>query len=196
MGWGRLQPEEKSKKAKRSKKAVLFGFGWLEIILVLVAAAGLFWFFSPSGPPTIAQYVADRNGKVAVLQSGEIIFNGVAASCNNAPIVLDDSFEDHAAAWPSSGFIIVNRKFMDPLPEAQQLFTFYHECGHMNGHVAELDADCYSIKRGHKSGWLDEKGLEQLCAYWRPKKGDKKHPPGPVRCKHMIECFNAKPDAR
>jgi len=157
---------------------------------IAALALAAYWLFTPAPAPTLAQYVQENRADIrGVIKSGTITLAGVKANCDNTPIVLDDGFGDHAAAWPQSHFIIVNRKYMDPLPRAQQLFTFYHECGHIRGRVGELEADCHGIKEGVRLGWLDEKGLKQLCAYWRPKKGDAIHPPGRQRCNHMIACF-------
>lgn len=165
----------------------------LEWAGVAAVALGAYLVFSPPSPPTLVQYAEAAKklpgGEVKIIQSGIIDLDGFSANCLNTPLVLDNNFSDHAAAWPQSGFIIINAKYFAALPKVQKLFTFYHECGHIAGSKAELDADCYGIKQGRKLGWLDQKGLDQLCAYWRPKKGDKTHPPGQQRCEHMIACF-------
>lgn len=171
------------------RKDALLGLSRLEAAGVVAAAAVAFVLFSPPGPPTLAQYVGERGGALKVIDDGVITLAGAPAHCNHLPIVLDDVFEDHAAAWPQTGFMIVNRKFLDPLPRVQQLFTFYHECGHMNGVEGELAADCYSIKAGAKAGWLDAAGVETLCQYWRPLAGDATHPAGVERCANMQRCF-------
>ena len=168
----------------------------LEITAIAALALGAYVFFSPSPPPSLEEYVAAARqkpgGQVTVISSGTIELAGTSANCRNTPIVVDNNFEDHAAAWPQSGFIIINQKYFAALPKVQKLFTFYHECGHIAGHVSELDADCYGIKQGRKLGWLDKQGLKQLCDYWRPKKGDAAHPPGAVRCARMIACYEQK----
>jgi len=161
---------------------------------VPVLAVGAFVYFSPPSAPTLEEYVKAaqqrKGGDVGVYRSGTIDLDGFSANCQNTPIVVDNNFEDHAAAWPQSGFMIINAKYFVALPKTQKLFTFYHECGHITGLEAELDADCYGIRQGRKLGWLDQAGLDQLCAYWRPKKGDRTHPPGKQRCERMIACFN------
>lgn len=163
------------------------------IVGTLALAAIAYIYFSPAPPPTLEQYAtaarARTGGEVKVIRSGSIDLDGFRANCAKTPLVLNNNFEDHAAAWPQSRFIIINAKYFAALPKVQKLFTFYHECGHIAGLKSELDADCYGIKQGRKLGWLDQKGLDQLCAYWRPKKGDKTHPPGPKRCERMIACF-------
>ncbi len=158
-----------------------------------VLALGAFWFFSPAAAPTLEEYVTaaktKEGGHVRTIPSGNITLDGFAANCHNTPIVYDNNFEDHAAAWPQSNFIIINQKYFAALPKVQKLFTFYHECGHIAGIKGELGADCYGIDQGRKLGWLDQKGLDQLCAYWQPKKGGGVHPPGKQRCEHMRACF-------
>ena len=169
--------------------------GWWYIPALALAA---FFWFSPAPAPTLEEYVKEaalrKGADIGIYNEGTIDLDGFAANCRNTPIVTDNTFDDHAAAWPQSHFIIVNQKYFAALPKVQKLFTFYHECGHIVGHVSELDADCYGIRAGVRLGWLDQKGLEQLCAYWRPKKGDKVHPPGKLRCQRMIECFKKPED--
>ncbi len=165
----------------------------IEIAAIAALAIGAYLWFSPPGPPTLAQYAETARrlpgGEVNVIPSGKIDLDGFAASCFSTPIVTDNNFEDHAAAWPQSKFIIINAKYFAALPKARKLFTFYHECGHIAGLKSELDADCYGIRQGKKLGWLDQGGLDELCAYWRPKKGSATHPPGQKRCERMIACF-------
>jgi hypothetical protein len=175
------------------KSSLQSGLEWAAIGVLALAA---YWFFSPAPAPTLQEYVKEaqqrKGGHVALNKSGTINLDGFAVNCQNTPLVYDDNFGDHAAAWPSSHFIIINQKYFAALPKTQKLFTFYHECGHIAGHKSELEADCYGIRQGVKLGWLDQAGLDQLCAYWRPKKGDAAHPPGKVRCARMIACFNEK----
>lgn len=174
-----------SKIARKSRLRSLIEWG-----AVAGIAFAAYYAFSPASPPTLEEYVATASAPVKTISSGTVELAGTPANCNNFPLVLDNNFEDHGGAWPQSGFMILNPKFLFSLPKAQQFFTFYHECGHMSGLKPELDADCYSIKHGRKNGWLDQKGLDQLCAYWLPKKGDSVHPSGKIRCEHMISCFN------
>ncbi|MCF6198660.1 MAG: hypothetical protein L3J67_04560 [Hyphomicrobiaceae bacterium] len=177
--------------SKKTKPLIRTILEWGAVGALAIAA---YLWFSPPPAPTLAEYViaakTKEGGHVRTIPSGNIDLDGFAANCKNTPLVLDNNFSDHAAAWPQSNFIIINQKYFAALPKVQKLFTFYHECGHIAGLRSELNADCYGVQQGLKLGWLDQKGLDQLCAYWRPKKGDAAHPPGKKRCERMIACFN------
>jgi len=179
-----------SSNKKKSKHLARTVLEWGPIGALAIAA---YVWFSPPSPPTLEEYVSTaktkEGGDVGVNETGTIDLSGFPANCKNTPLVYDNNFEDHAAAWPQSNFIIINQKYFAALPKVQKLFTFYHECGHIAGIKGELGADCYGVEQGVKLGWLDQKGLDQLCAYWRPKKGDAAHPPGKQRCERMIACF-------
>ncbi len=119
------------KKAKPLMRTVL---EWGAVGALAIAA---YVYFSPPPAPTLEEYViaakAKKGGDVKTILSGTIDLDGFKANCKNTPIVLDNNFSDHAAAWPQSNFIIINQKYFSALPKVQKLFTFYHECGHIAG---------------------------------------------------------------
>jgi hypothetical protein len=47
------------------------------------------------------------------------------------------------------------------------------------------------VQRGVRYGWLDAKGMDQVCAFISTLKGDAVHPPGPRRCELMRACYAA-----
>jgi hypothetical protein len=169
-------------------RKVLLGLSWLELGGIGVAALIAFLVFSPARQPTLAEYVAEHPD-AKVFDKGLVTLSGIEANCNNLPIVFDTSFPDDAGAWQQSGFIAVNPSTLFKREKVQQVFTFYHECGHMNGIDDEQEADCYSIRAGVKAGWIDAAGIETLCRFWRPLRGDNTHASGPERCAEMQRCF-------
>ena len=72
-----------------------------------------------------------------------------------------------------------------------KFYVYYHECGHQFVGRSETGADCFSIQRGVRNGWLDAKGMDQICAFISQLKGDAVHPPGPKRCDLMRQCYAA-----
>ncbi len=112
---------------------------------------------------------------------------GKRVLCGKRPVLIDNDFSDYGGAYP--GFVILNRSKLKGLPKAVKLYIFAHECGHQFRGRDETAADCYSVKRGRREGWLTKKGLEQVCRFMLPHVGDRMHLPGPQRCKIMRKCY-------
>ena len=127
-------------------------------------------------------------GKVKVYKPGTAYIDGKRLVCGKRPILIDNDFVDYGGAYP--GFLILNQKKMRGLPKSVKLYIFAHECGHQFRGADEAAADCYSVKRGRREGWLDKNGLEKICKFMSPHMGDRMHPSGPERCKIMQRCFN------
>ncbi len=53
----------------------------------------------------------------------------------------------------------------------------------------EETADCFSVQRGRRQGWLKPEGLDEICAFITPAKGDSMHFSGSYRCEYMRKCY-------
>lgn len=155
------------------------------------AAAQDFAFSLPGGQeqgetPTIEQYVAHA-GNATVAGVGELRFDGRRMVCGQRPTVLDEKLDDYGAAYP--GFLILNPKLLSKVAPVVRMWIYSHECGHQFRGPDEMTADCFAVQRGRRYGWLDEAGLEEICRFISPAKGDNAHFAGPYRCEAMRKCF-------
>lgn len=137
--------------------------------------------------PTVAQYVEFLRGEAEIVPAGKLKFEETAFSCGHRPTVLNARLDDYAAAY--YGFLIINPVRFATLPAVIKRYAYAHECGHQYMGRSELAADCYAVKRGRRDGWLDERGLQQICSFISQAKGDAAHPAGMRRCQHMRQCF-------
>jgi hypothetical protein len=138
--------------------------------------------------PTPEMYVENNKGGSKVVPNGQLAFDGMPFTCERYPTVLDPLLEDYAAA-PYKGFIILNPKLMPKVSTPVKLWIFNHECGHALGILDEAKADCFSVLRGRRTGWLTTEGLEQVCDFISAGKADAAHPSGPDRCAAMRTCY-------
>ncbi len=165
--------------------------------IALVAAAGV-WAVTVSGaqadePPTPEEYVAYIGGEAQILPPGGLSLDGRRQSCGQRPVVLDPTLDDYGAAYP--GFLIMNPKLLGRVSTPVKQWIFAHECGHQFRGPDEETADCFAVQRGRRQGWLDESGLQEVCSFIAPAKGDMMHLSGSHRCDYMRKCF-ADPNVR
>ena len=45
------------------------------------------------------------------------------------------------------------------------------------------------LQRGRRQGWLSTDGLEEVCRFIAPAKGDNMHFSGSFRCEQMRKCY-------
>jgi hypothetical protein len=140
--------------------------------------------------PTPEMYVENNKGGSKIIPNGELSFDGKLFTCGRLPTVLDPLLSDYAAA-PYKGFIILNPKVIQKVPAAVKLWIFHHECGHALGIKDETKADCFSVHRGRRAGWLTPKGLEQVCEFISAGKADAAHPSGAERCAAIRACYRS-----
>lgn len=137
--------------------------------------------------PTPEEYADHVGGDAHVLQPGELKLDGVKQHCGQRPTVIDSQLDDYGAAYP--GFLILNPRLLAKVSTPVKLWIFAHECGHQFRGPDEEAADCFAVQRGRRMGWLDETGLEQICTFISPAKGDSMHFAGSHRCEYMRKCF-------
>jgi hypothetical protein len=138
--------------------------------------------------PTPEMYVENNQGGSKVVPNGRLSFDGQSFTCGKLPTVLDPLLSDYAAA-PYKGFIVLNPKVFQKVPTAVKLWIFHHECGHAIGIKDETRADCFSVQRGRRAGWLTPEGLEQVCEFISAGKADAAHPAGAERCAAIRACY-------
>jgi hypothetical protein len=137
--------------------------------------------------PTPEEYTEHVGGDAHVLPPGELKLDGRQQVCGQRPTVIDSQLDDYGAAYP--GFLILNPRLLAKVSTPVKLWIFAHECGHQFRGPDEETADCFAVQRGRRQGWLDETGLEEICQFISPAKGDSMHFAGSHRCEYMRKCF-------
>jgi hypothetical protein len=163
--------------------------GWIRGAAAGVAvAAGLVWAVAfAEGPPTPDEYVAHVGGDAKIVPPGELKLDNKRMYCGQRPTVLDNQLDDYGAAYP--GFLILNPKLLARVSTPVKMWIFAHECGHQFRGPDEETADCFAVQRGRREGWLTPEGLEEVCQFISPAKGDSMHFSGSHRCTYMRECY-------
>ncbi len=160
-------------------------------ILLLSSMLGL--VIGPSAansPPSPDEYVAHVGGKAIIVPAGQLKLDNHKLWCGHRPTVLDSNLDDYGAAYP--GFLILNPKLLAKVSTPVKLWIYSHECGHQFRGPDEETADCFAVQRGRRQGWLTSAGLEQVCKFISPARGDFMHLSGSRRCASMRRCFKDK----
>ena len=137
--------------------------------------------------PTPEDYAKQAGGDAVVLPPGAFKLDGRQQWCGKRPTVIDDQLDDYGAAYP--GFLIFNSRLMDKVATPVKRWIFAHECGHQFRGPDEATADCFAVQRGRREGWLDQSGLDEVCGFISPARGDSMHFSGSDRCEYMRKCF-------
>jgi hypothetical protein len=138
--------------------------------------------------PTPEEYVRKVGGSAHIVPVGKLMIDGHVLICGRRPTVLDDTLDDYGAAYP--GFLILNPKFLATIKSTPvKMWIHAHECGHQFRGPDEETADCFAVQRGRREGWLTPQGLDEVCAFMAPAKGDNEHFTGTRRCEAMKECY-------
>jgi hypothetical protein len=139
------------------------------------------------GIPTPEQYVATVGGDSHIVAPGEFVLDGQKQTCGQRPTVVDSQLDDYGAAYP--GFLIMNPRLLERVSTPVKQWIYAHECGHQFRGPDEETADCFAVQRGRRQGWLKPEGLEEVCAFISPAKGDSMHLSGSYRCEYMRKCY-------
>jgi hypothetical protein len=140
------------------------------------------------GPPTPEEYIAHVGGDAKLIAPGQLTLdNKRRLACGQRPTVLDSQLDDFGAAYP--GFLILNPRLMAKVSMPVKMWIFSHECGHQFRGPDEETADCFAVQRGRREGWLTTDGLEEVCRFIAPAKGDSMHFSGSNRCEYMRKCY-------
>lgn len=157
----------------------------------LAIIAGLVLLASPSAAedvPTPEEYAEHVGGDAKVLSPGALKLDGRQQVCGQRPVVMDSQLDDYGAAYP--GFLILNPRLLSRVSTPVKLWIFAHECGHQFRGPDEETADCFAVQRGRRQGWLTPEGLEEVCTFIAPAKGDSMHFSGSHRCEYMRKCYS------
>jgi len=148
----------------------------------LSAVAAVLWILCSQGAS--AQSAASP---VSLQRDGAITMAGRALKCGSVRNVLDSRLPNLGIASP--GVLVMNPRLLTRQPQTVRLFVFYHECGHHHVGGNELKADCWAVGEGVREGWLDRKGLTQVCASFNDAPPTPTHPSGQARCGNLDRCF-------
>ena len=148
----------------------------------LSAVAAVLWILCSQGAS--AQSAASP---VSLQRDGAITMAGRALKCGSVRNVLDSRLPNLGIASP--GILVMNPRLLTRQPQTVRLFVFYHECGHHHVGGNELKADCWAVGEGVREGWLDRKGLTQVCASFNDAPPTPTHPSGHARCGNLDRCF-------
>jgi hypothetical protein len=116
-----------------------------------------------------------------------IEISGRKVRCSNVEVVMDRRLPSEGAAAP--GVLILNPRMLNEQPATVRLFVFHHECGHHHVGDNELKADCWAVGRGVRDGWLDKRGLKEVCDSFEDAPETPSHPSGRRRCRNIDQCF-------
>lgn len=133
------------------------------------------------------EYMARAGDRATLVPAGGLNYDGVNFRCGRHPAILDTTLDDYGAAY--FGFIVLNPARFETLSPILKRYAYAHECGHQYVGYDEGEADCHAIRRGKREGWLDAKGLEEICGFIGRSKGDDVHALGARRCEMMRRCF-------
>lgn len=151
----------------------------------------MFTFVSSSAAtdntPTPEEYVDHVGGDAHIIGPGEMKLDRYRVYCGQRPTVIDDKLDDYGAAYP--GFLIMNRRLLAKVSTTVKMWIYAHECGHQFRGPDEETADCFAVQRGRREKWLTPEGLEEVCNFIAPAKGDSMHLSGSHRCTYMRKCY-------
>ncbi len=167
--------------------AAIGGIGHFGLGLVALTLLGSFQPASAETPPSPSEYIAHVGGDAKLVPAGALTLDGNRMICGHRPTVLDNNLDDYAAAYP--GFLIVNPKLMNRVSTPVKMWIYSHECAHQFRGPDEDTADCFAVQRGRRQGWLSEQGLDEVCTFIKPAKGDMMHLSGSHRCESMRRCY-------
>jgi hypothetical protein len=137
--------------------------------------------------PTPQDYIERNGGGATIVQAGQLVLDGHPMSCGHWATVLDPNLNDYAASFPQ--FVILNMPYVAKQSTPVKLWIYSHECGHLFGGPNENKADCFAVRRGRASGWLNAQGLDQVCRFISAARADAMHISGPDRCTLMRQCY-------
>jgi hypothetical protein len=165
---------------------------WLSLCLATVGTAAITPVFAPAAraqdaTPSPEEYVTRVGGETMLLPPGEFKLDGRKQLCGQRPTVIDSQLDDYGAAYP--GFLIMNPRLLGKVSTPVKQWIFAHECGHQFRGPDEETADCFAVQRGRRQEWLTPEGLEEVCNFISPAKGDSMHFSGSHRCEYMRKCY-------
>ena len=138
-----------------------------------------FWLF-PLGEAFAA-------AKKELVKPGELLIDGFRVKCGTTPVLISEDYPDFGAA--RRGLIILNPQKLKKLSRGAKLLIYYHECAHQYVGGSELAADCWAVQKVRREGVMNRAQLLDACTFVKSLPANRRHPPGNVRCSHMMQCY-------
>ena len=138
--------------------------------------------------PTPEEYVAHVGGDAQLVPAGQLMLDGRKLRLRPAP--NGDRQQSRRL-----------RRRLSGLPHPQQEAAGQglrppSSCGSTRTNAATSSADrtrrladCFAVQRGRAEKWLTPEGLEEVCRFISPAKGDSMHFSGSHRCEAMRQCY-------
>lgn len=161
--------------------------GWAFALVLAMGPMGAS-LHAEDAAPTPEEYLSQIGGDAKLLPAGEFELDGRKQLCGHRPTIIDNTLDDYGAAYP--GFLIMNPKLLSRVSTPVKQWIYAHECGHQFRGPDEETADCFAVQRGRRQGWLLPEGVEEICNFISPAKGDGMHFSGSHRCEYMRQCYS------
>ena len=123
-----------------------------------------------------------------LIKPGRLMIDGLPVKCGRTPVLITERFPDFGSA--RRGLIILNPLKLRRLSRDAKLLIYYHECAHQYIGGSELAADCWAVQKVRREGLMDRAGLQNACSFIKRLPANRRHPPGVMRCRQMIRCYN------
>jgi hypothetical protein len=124
---------------------------------------------------------------IAQQSNAALTIAGRAVRCGNVRNLLDPRLPIIGIAAP--GLVVLNPHLLERATPTVRLFVFHHECGHHHVGASEVGADCWAARQGVQQGWLDQRGIEQVCRSFGNGPATPTHPSGASRCASLQRCI-------
>ena len=120
---------------------------------------------------------------------GALQIDGRTPRCGNARSKLDARLPNLGMSIPDARLLVFNPLLLRRETGVVRVFVFHHECGHQHVGASETGADCWAVRRGVNDGWLEKKGLAQICRSFGNTPESSTHPAAAARCANLGRCF-------
>lgn len=124
---------------------------------------------------------------VDLQRDGALAIAGRSLRCGSVRNILDARLPNLGVA--ARGVVVFNPRLLGRQTETVRLFVFHHECGHHHVGGSETGADCWAVKQGVQAGWLDRKGISEVCRSFGNAPQTPTHPSGASRCASLRTCY-------
>ncbi len=123
-----------------------------------------------------------------LVKPGQLTIDGYLVRCGATPALISETYPDFGAA--RRGLIILNPQRLRSLTHGAKLLVYYHECAHQYVGGSELAADCWAVQKVRREGLMSRAGLKKACRFIERLPANRRHPPGTLRCRQMMRCYN------
>ncbi len=133
--------------------------------------------------------MAAAKPSIEVQRDGRVSISGRDVSCKrNIRTILDPRLPNLGIA--TRNLLVMNPALLNRQPDTVRLFVYHHECGHHHVGGDELGADCWAVHAGVEAGWLEARGLPEICRSFGNAPETDTHPASARRCRALRVCFD------